>query len=141
MPSHYLSDELRLLVRERANGRCEYCQTSEWLTGIECEIDHIVPRSAGGQTTAANLCLACTSCNGYKWAKTHAAVPQTGESVPLFHPRQQLWKEHFSWNENGTEITGLTPCGRATIEALQMNHMLIVAARSLWVKFGQHPPD
>lgn len=36
---------LRDLVRQRAGSRCEYCQTSEWLTGLEREIDHIHPRA------------------------------------------------------------------------------------------------
>ena len=39
---------LREQVKHRADFRCEYCQTSEWLNGIEGEIDHIIPRSEGG---------------------------------------------------------------------------------------------
>jgi hypothetical protein len=27
-------------VKQRADFRCEYCQTSEWLSGVEGEIDH-----------------------------------------------------------------------------------------------------
>jgi 5-methylcytosine-specific restriction endonuclease McrA len=69
---------LRRLVRARAKGRCEYCRTSEWLSGLPCEIDHILPRAKGGPTTADNLCLACASCNGYKRATTHAADPESG---------------------------------------------------------------
>jgi hypothetical protein len=57
----------------------------------------------------------------------------------LFHPRQQRWYEHFAWSQDGTRIIGLTPCGRATVEALQLNRMTVVAARGLWVIFGQHP--
>jgi hypothetical protein len=30
-------------VKRRAGFRCEHCQTSEWLNGIEGEIDHIIP--------------------------------------------------------------------------------------------------
>ena len=57
---------LRELVRQRAEGRCEYCQTSEWLNGLPGEVDHIFPRALGGPTDADNLCFACSSCNGYK---------------------------------------------------------------------------
>lgn len=133
--------ELREVVRQRARRHCEYCQTSEWLTGLECEIDHIIPWTQGGPSTDDNLCLACASCNGYKQAKTHSIDPDTEEQVALFHPRQQRWHEHFGWSEDGTHITGSTPCGRATVDALRMNHALIVAARAIWVSFGHHPPQ
>jgi hypothetical protein len=46
--------------------------------------------------------------------------------VPLFHPRQHSWDEHFAWNVEGIEIIGLTPTGRATVVALNMNDPLIV---------------
>ena len=52
---------LREQVRQRAGGRCEYCQTSEWLVGVAHEIDEIVPRAAGGRTESENLCLACSA--------------------------------------------------------------------------------
>jgi hypothetical protein len=40
----------------------------------------------------------------------------------------------------GAEIIGLTPTGRATVVALNMNDPLIVGAHALWVGFGAHPP-
>ena len=70
---------LRRLVRARAQNRCEYCQTSEWLSGLSCEIDHIISRAKDGPTEADNLCLACASCNGHKWANTHAVDPESGK--------------------------------------------------------------
>ena len=39
--------------------------------------------------------------------------------TPLFHPRQQLWDEHFRWE--GIHIVGLTEVGRTTIRVLCMN--------------------
>ena len=52
-----------------------------------------------------------------------------------------LASDHFSWSMDGTEVIGLTPCGRATIAALQLNHAELVAARWLWVQVGWWPPD
>ena len=72
---------MRRLVHERAQGRCEYCRTSEWLTGLPCEVDHINPQAKGGTTTDDNLCLACASCNGYKQARIRATDPESGEKV------------------------------------------------------------
>ncbi len=140
MPGPRLSSLLRKEVRQRAGRRCEYCQTPEWLIGMEHDIDHIVPRAHGGENTIDNLCLACSSCNGFKHAKTYGIDRESGEAVKLFHPRKQDWNEHFVWDETGTRVLGTTPFGRATIESLQVNHPLIVIARSIWIEFGYHPP-
>jgi hypothetical protein len=61
--------------------------------------------------------------------------------MALFNPRQQLWIDHFAWSEDGTEIIGKAPCGRATITALKMNNAEIVVARRLWVSVGWWPPN
>lgn len=140
MTSRSIPKALREYVKQRAGFRCEYCQTSEWLNGVEGEIDHIIPRSAGGRSHAENLCLACTSCNGYKQSKTVGIDPDSDEAVPLFHPRQQHWDEHFAWSDDATRVIGLTPCGRATVEALRLNHPLVVSARTVWAMTGYHPP-
>lgn len=140
MTSPSISKALREHVKQRARFRCEYCQSSEWLNGIEGEIDHIIPRAEGGTEQPDNLCLACTACNGYKQAKTTGIDPEIGQAVTLFHPRQQRWGEHFAWNDDGTQILGLSSCGRATIEALRLNHPLAVSARAVWVRAGYHPP-
>lgn len=42
---------------------CGYCKTSESLTVVTFEVEHIIPRSLGGLTEFENLCLACLSCN------------------------------------------------------------------------------
>ncbi|MBE2200374.1 MAG: HNH endonuclease [Anaerolinea sp.] len=132
--------EIRALVRRRADYRCEYCQTDERLSGIAGEIDHVIPRIAGGTDEPDNLCLACSSCNSHKWAKTEGFDSQTGTVVPLFHPRRQNWRDHFAWSEDGRFIVALTPCGRVTIDVLQMNHDLLLTARATWASFGLHPP-
>jgi hypothetical protein len=67
------------------------------------------------------------------------AVTQT--DVPLFHPQQDRWADHFSWNEESTEIIGLTPTGRATVMALKMNRSQMIRVRRMWVAMSEHPPD
>ena len=131
---------LRELVRTRALGCCEYCLTSERVTGLRCQLDHIIPLSQGGATAEESLCLACSACNGPKQARSAGVDPQTGETVALYNPRQQAWRQHFAWSDDDAEIIGLTPTGRATVVALEMNDPLIVTARSLWVGMGVHPP-
>ena len=60
--------------------------------------------------------------------------------VRLFDPRRQVWQEHFRWTEQGDQIVGLTPTGRATVTALQLNRPSLVKARRLWALVGWHPP-
>lgn len=130
---------IRGQVRETAKGRCAYCRTPEALTVTTFEIDHIVPASRGGATVLENLCLSCPACNRHKSARQSAPDPKTGQTVPLFHPRQQDWATHFAWSDDATRIIGLTPTGRATVEALQMNRPRMVRLRRLWLQMGKHP--
>ncbi len=131
---------LRRRLAAEAQKRCSYCHTPTGMTGARMVVDHILPEAAGGATEWGNLCLACTSCNEFKGKRTSARDPLTGEIAPLFDPRSQSWREHFRWSLDGGEIIGLTPTGRATAAALQMNYTDIVEARRRWAKVGWHPP-
>lgn len=138
-PTH-VSAELRRQVRADAGHRCGYCRTSELLTGTPLEIEHLIPEAAGGPTVRENLWMACHRCNEYKGARTQAVDPLTGDATPLYNPRTQSWREHFTWSPDGALVIGLTPCGRATVEALRLNHETLVEARRFWVIAGWHPP-
>ena len=133
--------DLRSHIRELDGARCAYCHTPEALTVTTFEIDHIVPTSAGGETALNNLCLACPSCNRHRGAKQLAPVPETGELVSLYHPRRQPWASHFAWTVNHTILVGITPTGRATIEALHINRSQMVRLRGLWTRAGLFPAD
>jgi len=137
----YVSPDLRRQVAKDAGHRCGYCLSDEVLTGLPLSVDHIVPVAAGGPTTRENLWLACRPCNEFKGAQTHAEDPETGEIVPLFNPRTQDRHAHFAWNDDKTRIIGLTPTGRATVMALQLNRSILVRARWRWVMAGWHPPQ
>lgn len=129
---------LRRLVIQRASDRCEYCCLSQAGQAATFHIDHITPVVAGGTTTANNLALACVSCSLYKAARQLVEDPETGEKVPIFNPRQQVWTEHFRWD--GVQVVGLTATGRATINALNMNRAIILAIRAEEELLGRHPP-
>ncbi|MBD2361453.1 HNH endonuclease [Anabaena minutissima FACHB-250] len=139
--SKYIPESLKTQIAAIDKGRCCYCLTSEANSGIPMSYDHIQPRSKGGETTFNNLCLACRSCNEFKADATAAIDPLSGETTPLFNPRQQRWSEHFSWNYDATKVEGLTTIGRATIVCLRMNNPVIVVARRRWAISGWHPPD
>lgn len=137
----YITAEIRRLVAARAGYCCEYCRSQEQVLGMPFEVEHIVPHSAGGATDEANLCLACPRCNRHKGIQVTGPDEETAESVPLFDPRRDRWSEHFSWSVDAQELHGLTPTGRATVAALQMNNAFMMRARRLWVLAGWHPPN
>ena len=132
---------LRRQIRTQFVNCCAYCQTAETLTVATFEVDHIIPLAVGGESTLENLCLACPTCNRHKALRQTADDPVTGETVPLFHPQQDKWDEHFIWSEDGTVLEGTTTIGRATIADLKMNREQIVRVRRMWVKMGEHPPQ
>ena len=127
---------LRRLVIQRADNRCEYCGISQVGQVATFHIDHIVPVVAGGETTSENLALACVSCSLRKGARQALEDWETGEAVSIFNPRQQRWKEHFAWD--GVQVFGLTATGRATIEALNLNRIAMLAIRTEEALLGRH---
>ncbi len=130
---------LRRSVIQRADDRCEYCSISQVGQVATFHIDHIIPVVAGGKTTSDNLALACVSCSLRKGARQELKDLQTGETVTIFNPRQQTWKEHFRWD--GVTIVGLTATGRATAEALDLNRATMLAIRAEEELLGRHPPS
>lgn len=130
---------LRRLVIQRAANRCEYCGLSQEGQEATFHIDHVTPLAAGGETVAENLALACVSCSLRKAARQTAVDPQTGKEAALYNPRQDTWREHFRWDD--VHLVGLTATGRATVAALDMNRILIVAVRREEAAVGRHPPS
>ncbi|MDZ4406067.1 HNH endonuclease signature motif containing protein [Prosthecobacter sp.] len=131
--------DLAALVRDRAGHHCEYCGMCQSLQGATFHLEHVVPVTCGGATTAENLALACPSCNLHKSDRSHADDPDTGLVVSLFHPRQHIWSLHFEWQ--GTTLAGLTAIGRVTIQALDLNHTRRLRVREAERVFGLFPPE
>lgn len=126
-------------VAARAAHRCEYCRAPEVMFNFPFEVEHIIPPSRGGSDVEANLALACRSCNLRKGVQIGAADPETRTEISLFHPRLDIWEEHFRVNVESGEIVGLTETGRATIASLDMNSTTQVAARRQWMRLDLFP--
>jgi len=111
---------LRDLVQARAGNRCEYCQLHQDDDPFfRFHVEHVVARQHDGATAEGNLALSCHHCNLHKGPNLTGLDPLTGDITPLYHPRKQIWAEHFEWR--GVAIVGLTPTGRATVRVLSMN--------------------
>jgi hypothetical protein len=134
------AEKLKMLVRERAEGYCEYCLCRESYATERFSVEHIIAFAAGGQSTEDNLALACQGCNGAKSDKIFASDSVTGATVSLYHPRRDNWHEHFNWNSDHSMLVGLTPTGRATIEALHLNREGVINLRQAMALVGKHPP-
>ena len=137
MSGQWISAALRAAVRERANGRCEYCRVHEDDVLAPHEPDHIIAEQHGGETLEENLAFACYHCNRLKGANLASIDPVTGQRVFLFHPRREVWLEHF--RVEGPRIVPRTSIGRATAALLKLNSPERIDSRFTLVRAGRFP--
>jgi HNH endonuclease len=140
MPRRYITVIEQQEIITRAGRRCEYCQCTIDHTPQSFVCEHIVPIAAGGETTLNNLALACGGCNGHKHTKIQALDPISQIPAPLYHPRQQIWSEHFTWSIDSLKVIGITSTGRATVSALKLNRNGVINLRKLLIMAKLHPP-
>ena len=79
-------------IKENWNHECAYCGSQEDLT-----LDHIKPRSLGGEDTSVNVLCACHSCNQSKG-----------------HTEWREWYEQqyfYSWERMKSIEAWMTPVG------------------------------
>jgi hypothetical protein len=118
--SQRYSASVRQKIRERANGRCEYCKKPDAVSVYPHHVDHIIPVFHGGDNDEDNLAWACFQCNSTKSGQIASYDFETGELTPLFHPRRDEWADHFELKAG--KIIGKTAIGRVTVRILQINH-------------------
>ena len=134
--SDYVPLALRRLVTTRADGRCEYCRYPQAVAFLTFEVEHIIARKHGGQSTDGNLVLACPFCNQAKGTDLASLDPETGALTALFNPRTDRWNEHFALA--GTHLLGLTAIGRVTATLLQFNNPGRLTERELLIHAGMY---
>jgi hypothetical protein len=126
-------------VAQRARRRCEYCRAPEEVFNFPFEVEHLFPQSRGGSDELDNLALSCHACNRFKSDFTTGYDAVTQQETLLFHPRHDVWSEHFRVDTETFQIVGLTPAGRATITRLQMNRHAQMNARRRWLQLSLFP--
>lgn len=67
-----------------------------------------------------------------------AIDPETRNEVRLFSPRRDSWRLHFRWD--GVRVVGISPTGRATVAALNLNRTVAQAIRHEEILRARHPP-
>jgi hypothetical protein len=140
MPEFRLTQQQRKFIKQRAKHCCEYCLSQIKFSPDPFSIEHIIPRSKGGISDLDNLAIACQGCNNFKYSHIEAIDPITGKPTPIYHPRQCNWYEHFTWSKDMTQILGLTPIGRATVDRLRLNREGVTNLRHVLQSIGEHPP-
>ena len=128
----------RQFVATRAGGRCEYCRAVEVGQLATFEVEHVAPSTVGGSDGVENLAWACGRCNRSKSDRVELIDPESGLAVAVFDPRAMRWVDHFAWRSH--ELLGLTPIGRALVEALDLNSARRVAIRQDEQILGRFPP-
>lgn len=126
--------ELRNFVRARAEDRCEYCRLPRKSQLMPFHVEHIIAKQHGGDDDAENLAWSCDRCNAYKGPNLSSIDPSTGCIVALYHPRQNIWRDHFIVRD--AKIEGVSATGRATIRLLQMNAKRRVEVRRELIEEG-----
>jgi 5-methylcytosine-specific restriction endonuclease McrA len=86
----------------RDNNRCQYC--GKRFPTSELSLDHVVPRSRGGDTTWENIVCSCVACNVRKGGRTPTEAhmhlvrqPYKPKRSPLLsmklgNPKYESWK-------------------------------------------------
>jgi len=128
-----VDDTTRELVCRRAGDRCEYCLLPQEASLLTFHVDHIVAKQHLDNVVdePGVLCLSCNRCNAYKGTNLSSVDSQTNQIVPLYHPRDDVWEDHFLLRDG--EISGITPTGRATARLLNMNAPQRVELREQWL--------
>ena len=134
--SEYISAALRRKVRQRANGRCEYCFMPDSEPLYPHEPDHFIALKRGGKTIGDNLAYACFECNHAKGSDIASLDPDTRVLTPLYNPRTEEWTTHFRFN--GPVIVPLTAIGRVTVRVLQLNSQPRIAIREGLMREGRY---
>jgi len=135
--SNYISDDLRMLVADRAEHLCEYCRIHEDDTFFGCEVDHIISLKHSGRTDSDNLAFACAFFNRFKGSDIASVSRDTGELVRFFNPRIDKWSDHFRLE--GNFIHSLTEIGEATARILRFNDTERILEREALNAIGRYP--
>ena len=79
--SGYISGTIRYEVLKRAKYRCELCGISAEDKALE--VDHIIPRSLGGEDDLTNFQALCYTCNSMKGNKDDADLRDISKSYKI----------------------------------------------------------
>jgi 5-methylcytosine-specific restriction endonuclease McrA len=104
-PRHQVRFNRRNIFARDGN-RCQYC--GRRFPSSDLSLDHVLPRSSGGDSTWENLVSACRECNARKGGRTPGAAgmklirkpvkPRRNPAfaLPLHSAKYRCWKQFVS---------------------------------------------
>jgi len=85
----------RLNIFSRDKNTCQYC--GHILPRHELNIDHVIPRSRGGQATWENVVCSCHACNRKKAGRT----PEEAGMKLIIRPKKPKWTPYSPFTLKG----------------------------------------
>lgn len=82
-----LGSRIASAIDARDGGRCVYCGATAEESGGHLHLDHVIPRSLGGEDSAANLVTACRGCNCARKAMSLSQWSRYVAALRGLHPR------------------------------------------------------
>jgi 5-methylcytosine-specific restriction endonuclease McrA len=79
-------------VYERDKNTCQYCGRA--VERKELNLDHVIPRHLGGETTWENIVCSCKECNTKKANRT----PQQARMSLIRRPKKPVWRPYLDFN-------------------------------------------
>ena len=120
-------------VFQRDHHTCQYCG----YRGDKLSIDHVIPRSRGGQDTWENVTTACIRCNVRKGNRTPKEAEMPLNSVPR-RPVSTLYFEASKYKvltgRLGTEFKGISASFgvRLPLRTLQRMQAVVTFSQVSW---------
>lgn len=74
-------------IARRDGDRCVYCGATAEESGAHLHLDHVQPRSLGGEDSASNLVTACRACNCARKTMSLAQWSAYRGALLGLHPR------------------------------------------------------
>ena len=99
----------------RDGWRCVYCGT----TNGRLTLDHVVPRSKGGESIWENVVTACAPCNLRKGDRTPEQVGMELRSVPRPRQPRARARQRGMFDEGSCAVYGADPSDRHTVRLLR----------------------
>lgn len=83
----------------RDGWKCQYCEISlDWKS---ITIDHVFPKSRGGQTSWSNCVSSCKKCNWKKGCRTPTEAGMSLRQIPSEPKMLHFWEfKNQSWHED-----------------------------------------
>lgn len=133
--SRYIPVKIKRLVAQRAGYACEYCGLPQKAGFFIFQIEHIISLKHKGSHDLENLAYSCSVCNRNKGTDLGTLAGTPPQLTRFFHPRMDVWREHFELDETGV-INPLSTIAEATVNALEMNHYEQIINRKILIEAG-----